>query len=442
MKLSVFNKSVAVLLSGTAASQAIGILILPVLTRLYSPEEMGVLAIFSAIITVLLTVVCLRLETAIPIQENDEDARNVLALCIQVVAITSSVCLVISSCVYVLYGSLLGDFYDFILYVPLGLAVGGIYISVNGYAIRNKKFHLISKSRVQQAISSSLVQVLGGILNPTAHFLVIGYVFNLGAGLFYLKNKLLNDFRFFRMPDLNVSIKTLKANIEFPKYSVIESLANTAGIQVPLLLIAYSMNVAEAAFLFLAMKIIQAPMVLLGSSIAQVFYSQSSEKYKEGVLPDFTNEVLTTTFKIGVGPIIFIGILAPTIAQNILGDEWSKVGNYILLMTPWFVMQFLASPISPIMYVINQQRSFMNLTLLGFVLKLASVGAAIYSDFYVIEILVASNFIFYTICIVFFCKKAKLQTHVVIYGFLKKLYIPIIWIVFSLLAVQCLNILR
>ncbi len=77
---SEFSKNVLTLMTGSTLSQAIPIAISPILTRLYTPEDFGLYAIFIAIITIFGTIVSGRYELAIMLPENDEHAINIFGL--------------------------------------------------------------------------------------------------------------------------------------------------------------------------------------------------------------------------------------------------------------------------------------------------------------------------------------------------------------------------
>lgn len=433
-----FHKSVAILLSGTAFSQLIGIAVLPILTRLYSTEEMGVLAIFTAIVTILLTLVCLRLESAIPIQKNQKDAKSVMYLCVELATLISILVFIVCFVIHIYFNRITKGIDGFILYVPIAMFVGGLYITINAYALKREKFDFVSKSRMIQALSCAVIQVTGALIYQSAIWLVIGFIFNLGAGIGYLKRKLKLR-RIFVFSRLTEKRNAFARNANFPKFSVVESLSNAAGVQAPILLIAYGMSVSEAAFLFLAMKLIQAPMALLGSSISQVYYSQATSKILTGELPDFTAKVLKTAMKIGVGPIIAMSILAPITTEKILGAEWSSVGYYIFLMSPWFVIQFIASPISPIMYIMSKQKEFMYLTLFGLVWKLGLTSIAVLYNSYVVEVLVFANITFYLICFFFFTKTAGISIHTILRIFFSSSLSILLWVIFANLGLFTLE---
>ena len=71
LRNSPFVKNVISLMTGTTAAQAIPILISPILTRLYKPEEFGAFALYMAIASVLSVVVSGRYELAVILPEND-----------------------------------------------------------------------------------------------------------------------------------------------------------------------------------------------------------------------------------------------------------------------------------------------------------------------------------------------------------------------------------
>ena len=77
---SEFSKNVLTLMTGTTIAQAIPIAISPILTRIYTPEDFGVLALFVAITTIFGTIANGRYELAIMLPKKDEDAINIFAL--------------------------------------------------------------------------------------------------------------------------------------------------------------------------------------------------------------------------------------------------------------------------------------------------------------------------------------------------------------------------
>ena len=75
-----FAKSVAIISGGTAFAQVLNALFSPIITRIYNPNEYGVLTVYSSILGIIIVIASLKYELGIPIAEDDEKAVNVMAL--------------------------------------------------------------------------------------------------------------------------------------------------------------------------------------------------------------------------------------------------------------------------------------------------------------------------------------------------------------------------
>ena len=79
-----FTANVLTLTTGTAVAQAITIVATPILVRIYTPKDFGLLAVLTTITGTVSIVASWRYETAIVLPDNDEDAVNLLVLCIMI----------------------------------------------------------------------------------------------------------------------------------------------------------------------------------------------------------------------------------------------------------------------------------------------------------------------------------------------------------------------
>ena len=68
-----FSKNVLMLVTGTTVSQIIPIAISPILTRIYTPEDFGILALFMSLSMLFGSVASARYEQAIILPDQDED---------------------------------------------------------------------------------------------------------------------------------------------------------------------------------------------------------------------------------------------------------------------------------------------------------------------------------------------------------------------------------
>ena len=75
-----FVYGVSLLLGGTAGAQMLTVLAAPLLTRLYSSEDFGLLSVYTSLLALIGVVSSLRYELAIPLPEDDGEAANVAVL--------------------------------------------------------------------------------------------------------------------------------------------------------------------------------------------------------------------------------------------------------------------------------------------------------------------------------------------------------------------------
>ena len=76
-----FLKNVAMLGGARGISQGLTLAASPVLTRIFSPEDFGVFALFAVLIGLLGGLSCMRYEHALPLARDEVEAANIFALC-------------------------------------------------------------------------------------------------------------------------------------------------------------------------------------------------------------------------------------------------------------------------------------------------------------------------------------------------------------------------
>lgn len=397
-----FMHSVGVLAGGTALAQGIGIVALPLITRLYTPEDFSILAVFSSIVAIASVAICLRLEIAIPLPERDEDAANLFALAMGSCTLFSALCSVLLWKFSDEFITLLNQptLRPYVWMLPLGIWLSGTYSAIQFWSTRKKRFPAIAKTRMSQNLGSVVTQIGFGLFGALgAVGLLVGQLVSFGSGLLKLALFAWNNDEEAKNAIHSVTMKrVLKDYGRYPKYSTFEALANIAAIQVPIIMIGAVAIRPEAGFLLLAMKAAAIPMGLIGGAISQVYLSQAPLEKREGRLSVFTLNILDKLIKIGVGPLIFIGIASPVLIPLVFGKDWERAGVMISWMTPWFVAQFLVSPISMALHVTGHQGLAMINQFFGLIVRVGFTGLAIFfAADWVFEIYAFSGFVTYSI---------------------------------------------
>lgn len=404
-----FLRDVLKLSLGTLGGRLIALAALPLLTRLYTPDDFALLAVYLAIVSTVTVAACLRLEIAIPLAKNDDDAANLLALALTALALVTGTVLLLVLIMPDRIAYWLGQpaIKRFLWLVPLGIAFAGTYSAMQFWTTRARRFGSIARTRVGQAAAGVAVMLSLGWAGVAPLGLLLGNMLNIGSGGFSLGlQSLRNDRDKLQVASPRRMKETLRHYRRYPIYSTPEALFNMAGVQIPILLIAASAG-AEAGFLLLAMQVMTAPMTLLGSSISQVYMSRAPEALREGALAEFTLAIMRRLLIWGIGPLIIIGGLAPTIFPLIFGEAWARAGVIIAWLVPWMAMQFVASPVSMVMFVVGRQRAMLALTTFGAVIRILAVVIALKYALPIVEMFAVFSAIFYGICCISFIMAAR-----------------------------------
>ena len=370
------------LVSGTAIAHAITAGTLIVVARLYTPDDVGVLGLFASIFYILAVVACLRFDVAIPLPKLDDEARDVFWLALLSGLLVSAsillMLLIVSDALIDRLG--LGKLTPFLWMLPLAVMATACFAALQNWHVRMRDYGLVARARVAQSAGGSTIQLTGGFLAPSPFSLIAGFVVNGGTAAVLILVQMWRKGTLAKLtPELSHLLPALRKYIYYPRYSVWEALANSAAIQIPVLLIGVLISEAEVGQLMLASSVVQAPMALFGTATSQVFLSQAPQRAQQGQLNEITLSTTKTLFKIGAPLIAVIALLSPFLFPFVFGSEWTRAGFIVVWMAPWFLLQFVASPISMVLYIAGRQRLAMALQVSGLIFRVLAtwLGAAL-----------------------------------------------------------------
>lgn len=408
-----FLKAVSILVGGTAFAQLIGLISLPILTRLYSPEEFSLFAIYTSLLIILSVASCLRFEIAVPLPKDDNEAIYLVLL-----ALISNflISIFIFFIIWLFHTEIIAllkqpNFSILIWLVPIGVFFSGIYNTLQYWVTRKKEFTIVAKTRIFQSISGASLQVFLGLVGASTVGLILGQIIKTSAGIFRLLKSFWNESsQTVRGVNFNQLKRVYIKNEKFPKYSTLESLANSLGIQLPVIIIATFSIGAEAGYLMLAMQVMTIPMGFIGGAVGQVYLAHAPEKYQNRELSKYTYQCIFQLMKIGILPLVLICIIAPVVIPFVFGSVWQRTGEMMLWMLPWFITQLLVSPVSMSLNIIGRQRISLILQLLGLCIRCGGLWLlSLFAMDYMFEYYAISGFVFYVIYfyVVSFCLRGK-----------------------------------
>lgn len=356
-KISEFTKNVLTLSIGTTLAQALPIAVSPILTRIYSPDDFGILALFISISLIFGSIANLRYELAVVLPERDEDAISVFILGCIVTFIISSVLFVVFFSFGTQISALLNndEIEIWLYFVPLVVFFIGIYNMLKYFSIRFKEYKSISKSQILKSLFMSIIQVFLGIKGFNSSGLIIGQISShFFANLGLINNVLKKtDFSYFNHNKLkSIGLRY----IDFPKFSAPSILSNSLSNNLINILISIFYSSSILGFYSLAIKTISSPFTLIGNSIGQVFFQESTvEKNNTGLIKNTFDKTLKKL--IIFSSIIFVSLffVAEEVFGIIFGAEWEKSGLYVKYLCPLFFFKFIGASLSNTLNVFEKQ---------------------------------------------------------------------------------------
>lgn len=353
-----FGRRVLLLASGTALGQAVVVGVSPILTRLYTPDDFGFLAAYAAVLSLLVAVASFRYHLAIPLPKDDEDGFRLLLVSLATVTVVSALLALVMALfgppIFAAFSASELSSYSWIL--VLGVLGAGAYQAFSYWAIRQQSFRRLAVTKATQGVVLAFSQVIIGILTTGPLGLLLGDALGRSAGTGMLARLSLKNFHGAAERTWERTKQLLIRYKRFPTYSTISALLNTGGLQLPALLLLSFHGPQVAGWYALTMRVFGVPMSLLGTSASQVFTSSIAEMHRTGQDPTrlYTRTAIRL-FAIGAPIAGLVAIVGPRLFSFVFSSEWAVAGTYARILAPMFLVQFVASPLSQTLNVLERQ---------------------------------------------------------------------------------------
>ena len=356
-----FVRNVLTILAGTAFAQAISLAVMPILARLFAPEDFGLLATFAALSNMLAMFACMSYQGAIILPKRQEAAFTLWITCIIMSVLMSMVFGVLIWLLDTNIVDWLGNpaLLSWLWLVPVSVAAWGIFESTSLWCTRNKNFADISTAMVKRRLALSGSQLALGLASATrsASGLIIGQVFGELTGVAVIARKALqhtpqrywNSVRWQRISVL------LHRYRRFPLYDLASSFAAALSRAMPVIVLGIFFNPAIVGFFAMANRLVAAPMQLGVTSITRVFFERANRARLAGNLDTMTAEVYRRLVVILMTPLALLAIAAPDLIVVLLGANWEESGYYLRWLALWFFFVSTASPLHRLFAVLERQ---------------------------------------------------------------------------------------
>jgi len=375
---STFVKNVLIVATGAAAAQAIGLILSPIITRLYGPEAFGIMGTFTSLTRIIVPIAALTYPVAIVLPKSDANAKRLIKLSLYITAIVA----IITTFLLLFFKDFVIDIFNlteiasFIYLIPLVIIFAGLGQISQQWLIRTNQFAINAKTTFLQSfiINSSKVGI--GLVYPFASVLVVLQTLSeaLKAFLMFAFVRK-SDYKSNNSTENNLSLKQLaKKHRDFPLYRAPEELFNTISQNLPILLLTSLFGPASAGFYSIGRTVLGLPSRLIGQAIGDVFYPRINEAAHSG--ENLTKLIKKATYSlagIGIIPFGIVVLFGPGLFSFVFGAGWETAGEYARWISLLSFSTFINKPSVRSMPVLNAQRFHLIFTIFRFTVRIISL---------------------------------------------------------------------
>lgn len=387
-------RNMATLAGSAMIVRALSFLVAPVITRIYLPEHMGVLAVFTAFTAMLIPFSTLRYSMAIPLPKHDATAVNLMIVSFGLILLLT----VTTAMVFGLFAEPLLSrlsMEPLVAYkwlIPLAILSRGIYELLSSWAIREKAFKPLARTKIWQSIFSAVSKIGLGLVGLRPAGLLIGNIISESAGISTLFRSFREKFTLYnRKTTWKRSLFLLKYYAEFPKYRLPSQFILSLANRMPVLFFAWHFGVSLTGQLGLAMIMIKLPMQYFGTSTGQAYYAEIAKigkKEPEKILA-LAKNITKKLFVLSVPMFLGLVLLGPFLFSFVFGPGWRVAGQFTQVLALNLATMFISQPIVHTLNVFGQQHKYFQINIVRFIISFVTFAFCYYFSLSAMQTLLA-----------------------------------------------------
>ena len=383
------------LLSANLVAQVIGLVVYPILTRMYAPEDFGLLNLFLSIGGVLIILSTAEYYYAIVLPKEETDAEQVLG--VGVLWLVATTILVGLSVAFARPISLLFKSPDLTSYywlMPLYVFAMGAWNLLNYWYIRHKEYNPISRYQVSQNVLSAggkLGMGWGGVLHGgMIYSVVVAPLISLVSSWIYARKTLLPAWRRISWRGVGEQAKLYR---NFPCFVLPRSFVNMLAGQMPILLLTPFFGGEAVGFLSLAILLGYTPIGTITRAIYQVMYQHIMEQvHRQKPIGQMFRKFILSASAIIIPVFAGLWFVLPQLTAWLLGAEWHISGEYIRWMLPWLYVSLLSCSINFLFDVFMKQKWGLFFEVMLAVMRVAGLCIGVWAGNFMLAIMCYSFF--------------------------------------------------
>ena len=375
-------RNVGKLLSANVIAQALGIIIYPILTRLYTPEDFGLLNLFLSIGAILCLLSTSEYQSAILLPQKEKEAIGLSKVALSLLGF--SLFIITFSLPFSHQISQLFDAPELASYywllIPYVAAMGGWTI-YNAWLMRRRDFGSIGVFQLNQSGAGVLTKLLFGCIGWLRSGLILSSVLSPFIALIVSIFRSHNTFRELWQPCESSLHELARRYRRFPLYSMPRALVNTLSGNLPALLLTPYFGLGQLGFFAMAMTLAFRPITMVTSAMYQVFFEQVAQKVRNGqsIWGSLSN-IWAHMAIIVIPTMTLLAVIMPWLVRFLLGAGWEQTSTLIRYMMPWITCVLMIAPLGFVGDVFGKQKFFLIVEIIYLVFRVVAMAIGIWMN--------------------------------------------------------------
>jgi len=330
-------------MGGTAGAQLITLVAYPIVTRLYSPEAIGMLGSFIALLSILLPLAALSYPLAIVLPKKNSDAVRLTSLSIVTVSIFSAFLLLLLFLFKENISKTLGLDVNNSLFISLSLPcavlISTLLTICSQWLIRHKLFVLSAQVMITQAFIVNSLKVTLGLFLPFGKTLIILNIVGalIHSALLFFLVKLKAKKRHWITIGWGFDKSTAKEYKNFPLYRTPQGLLANVNQNLPVILLISLFGPVSAGLYTLCKSTLLIPITLIAKSVNDVLFPQINEAYiKAKVISPLIIKATLGLALLALPLLILFVFVGPELFSFVFGSNWGEAG----ILSQWLAFRF------------------------------------------------------------------------------------------------------
>ncbi len=370
---SSFFRNIALLASGSILAQVIVVVCSPLMTRLFEVEEIGVYSYIIAMVSTFTAVLNLRYDMAIVSEKDENNIYPIIKLSI-IIGLSFSVIATVGFAVYFILAKPEYNTYRYTIIFFFLLLVANSLINVfNSYNNRNKEYKVMTTVYIIRTACQNFGSVIMGFFSLGVLGLLLPYTVGQYLGMKRQSVKLIPNFSKVWKSNFDSLKKVANRHKQFPLFSAPAMIANSFSYSSVTIFMESLFDMGVVGYYSLSTRILGLPLSLVSGNVSKVFFQEASdEQSSKGVFRSSYKKTFIFLFAMAIPIGIVMYLIAPWACKVFFGESWIIAGEYIKILTPYYMCRFIGTALSPGLIVCKKQKQELLIQLLLVVTSLIS----------------------------------------------------------------------